>query len=317
MVHLLVVSASVVSVAHPVVNQQIVDKIKSSGAHWETVEPSQNRFGQMSEDELKGLMGTVIDVSAEPRKSVPSSSSTTYPREFDARETFASCRHPIRNQLKCGSCWAFSVAETWADNACILGLADNTTVFSVEEVLSCATFGSGECGGGRINYAFDYVRSDGLVHEACMPYTSANGTVGPCPPEVGPDQRTCLAPNQVWNATVCKTKLNDLFTPDLMKEGIMKLGAIATGFTVFEDFMNYKMGIYHHVSGKMLGGHAIKVIGWGVLNATATDPELPYWIVANSWGAEWGESGYFRFSMNDTDCHFGVGGAYNCGINIP
>ena len=37
-----------------------------------------------------------------------------------------------------------------------------------------------------------------------------------------------------------------------------------TGFVVYEDFMNYKSGVYHHVSGKMLGGHAVKIIGWGV-----------------------------------------------------
>ena len=93
----------------------------------------------------------------------------------------------------------------------------------------------------------------------------------------------------------------------------MELGAVATGYTVYADFYNYKSGIYKHVTGKMLGGHAIKVVGWGVKNATATTNATNYWIVANSWGSKWGEDGYFRFDMSDTACHFGMGGSYNCG----
>jgi len=61
-----------------------------------------------------------------------------------------------------------------------------------------------------------------------------------------------------------------------------------TGFTVYEDFMSYKSGIYHHVSGEVAGGHAVKMIGWG------NEGGVDYWICANSWGPEWGEKGFFR-----------------------
>jgi len=61
-----------------------------------------------------------------------------------------------------------------------------------------------------------------------------------------------------------------------------------TGFTVYEDFFNYKSGVYHHVYGKMEGGHAVKIVGWGVEN------DVPYWICANSWDKTWGEDGFFR-----------------------
>jgi len=52
--------------------------------------------------------------------------------------------------------------------------------------------------------------------------------------------------------------------------------------------MSYKSGVYIHSSGKMLGGHAIKIVGWG----------SNYWIVANSWGSSWGLNGYFWMGMN-------------------
>ena len=93
---------------------------------------------------------------------------------------FSLCVIPLLHaRFAGGSCWAFSTAETWEDNACILGIngVNNETTFSTEDLLACATFGSGQCGGGRINYAFDYVVSDGLVDEKCFPYTSQNGTV--------------------------------------------------------------------------------------------------------------------------------------------
>lgn len=41
--------------------------------------------------------------------------------------------------------------------------------------------------------------------------------------------------------------------------------------------MNSKSGVYRHVTGKMLGGHAVKMLGWGVESNT------PYWLIANSW----------------------------------
>ncbi len=47
----------------------------------------------------------------------------------------------------------------------------------------------------------------------------------------------------------------------------------------------YLPGVYQHVSGGELGGHAIKIIGWGA------DDSTPYWLVANSWNSDWGDNG--------------------------
>ena len=45
------------------------------------------------------------------------------------------------------------------------------------------------------------------------------------------------------------------------------------------------LGVYQHVTGGMLGGHAIKILGWGEENGT------PYWLAANSWNSDWGDKG--------------------------
>lgn len=43
----------------------------------------------------------------------------------------------------------------------------------------------------------------------------------------------------------------------------MNYGPVVAGLTMYEDFYNYKSGIYHRVSGDAMGGHAMKVLGWG------------------------------------------------------
>ena len=68
-------------------------------------------------------------------------------------------------------------------------------------------------------------------------------------------------------------------------------GPVMTSMTVYEDFMFYQSGVYKHVTGSRLGGHAIAIVGWN-------DTEQA-WIVRNSWGPDWGEEGYFRIAYDD------------------
>ena len=48
--------------------------------------------------------------------------------------------------------------------------------------------------------------------------------------------------------------------------------------------------VYQHVKDSELGGHAIRVLGWGVENST------PYWLIANSWNPRGGTKDTSRFS---------------------
>lgn len=77
---------------------------------------------------------------------------------------------------------------------------------------------------------------------------------------------------------------------------ILTNGPVEGAFTVYADFPNYKSGVYQHVTGGVLGGHAIKILGWGVENGT------PYWLVANSWNPTWGDKGYFKIKKGNNEC---------------
>lgn len=47
-----------------------------------------------------------------------------------------------------------------------------------------------------------------------------------------------------------------------------------------------------------MGGHAVKIIGWGVEN------NIDYWLVANSWNTDWGDNGFFKIKRGNDECGF-------------
>jgi cathepsin B len=83
-----------------------------------------------------------------------------------------------------------------------------------------------------------------------------------------------------------------------IQQQIMTYGSVVAQFDVYQDFYTYSTGVYQHVSGSYLGGHAIRMIGWGVENS------VPYWLCANSWGTGWGIGGLFKFRRGTN--HMGI-----------
>jgi len=86
---------------------------------------------------------------------------------------------------------------------------------------------------------------------------------------------------------------------------MMTNGPIETAFDVYEDFFSYTSGVYVQNSTQFVGGHAIKVLGWGF----DTEVNLNYWLAQNSWGNTWGMSGYFWIGYGQCgfDSNFIVG----------
>merc|ERR1712070_93363 len=80
------------------------------------------------------------------------------------------------------------------------------------------------------------------------------------------------------------------------KDDKIKAASATMAFTVYEDFPTYKSGVYKHVSGGQLGGHAVRLLGWGVENGE------DYWLIANSWNEEWGDNGTFKIARGNNEC---------------
>jgi cathepsin B len=84
-------------------------------------------------------------------------------------------------------------------------------------------------------------------------------------------------------------------TVEAIQRELMTNGPIEVGFMVYADFPLYQSGVYSHVAGKMVGGHAVKLMGWG--NENGRD----YWLCANSWNTNWGDNGFFKISRGTNE----------------
>jgi cathepsin B len=247
-------------------------------------------FSDQTEQEMLQRMGDIeVDADITPNEIFTETSKTS--GNIDWSRSF----QPIQNQGQCGSCWAFGAVETLEDRICIQSQGEFTADLSEQNMVSCDWVGFG-CSGGYPLSAFAYLSIMGVPTEECVPYTSGqSGEAWGCSykcedSSVSSKRYRCEYP---W--------IN--FTNSGIKKEIAARGPAETAFSVYEDFINYKGGIYHHTTGGMLGGHAVKIVGWGV------EEGVNYWIVANSWSTSWGEDGYFRIKEGDSGF---ASSAYSC-----
>ena len=85
-----------------------------------------------------------------------------------------------------------------------------------------------------------------------------------------------------------------------MQRELMAHGPFEVGFEVFSDFSSYKNGTYARTASATgpIGGHAVKLVGWGTDAASG----VPYWTIANSWTADWGDDGFFKIRRGTNEC---------------
>ena len=134
--------------------------------------------------EAKALMGTRLGGGANEGEAVRTFDHIDdgdIPDEFDARAQWPGLIHPIRNQEKCGSCWAFGAVESLGDRFAIATNA-SSPVLSPEDLVSCDELSLG-CLGGFISMAWRYIESVGVVTERCFPYAAGEGNALHVPPK--------------------------------------------------------------------------------------------------------------------------------------
>ncbi|KAJ8977456.1 hypothetical protein NQ317_002571 [Molorchus minor] len=287
---------------HPL-SDEFIDNINSQQTTWKA---GRNFAPNIKMSYIRKLMGVLPDHKNYMTllgRNQHNVEGVMLPEEFDARVQWPKCPtiREIRDQGSCGSCWAFGAVEAMSDRYCIHSNASVNVRLSSDDLVSCCwTCGAG-CNGGYPASAWHYWVRKGIVsggsygsHQGCRPYEippcehHVNGTRPSCDGEGGDTPKCTKTCEDGYGVSYDKDlhfgKRAYIISSDVkqIQTELLNNGPVEAAFTVYADLLNYKSGVYKHVTGEELGGHAIRIIGWGVENG------VPYWTIANSWNSDWG-----------------------------
>jgi C1A family cysteine protease len=276
----------------------IQSAIKGKGAKWTAGETSMMK---LSKEERKKRVGLILEFSPENEMSFASEEPVSVvPASLDWRNNGGDFVTPVRNQASCGSCWAFATTAA-AESAWLIAQNWSGMDLNLAEQILVSCSGAGDCGGGYIGSASNYIRDTGLPEEICFPYRAldCNDSTPVC------CTQACLN----WTNSTHKIDSYSGVSAavDAIKNALNTNGPLVTTMAVYNDFFSYTGGVYTHVTGSLAGYHAVLIIGY--------DDPGHYFIVKNSWASGWGstagygtEKGYFMidYSQMSNDVSFGA-----------
>jgi len=224
------------------------------------------------------------------------------PVSWDWRDASINGKHgnwmtSIKNQGKCGSCWAFAAIATLEG---MLNIRMNDPDFdfdlSEQHLVSCCTHYCNGCRGGSTYHAWLYLQKNGgAILESSFPYEAVDSNGCQLHGDCDKDPVLCSDKKDDWDyqQIPIDKDIGALSEPDrsTIQSIIVDHGPVAAYITVYSDLLDYSGGIYKHRNGEMVGGHIVSLIGYN-------DTE-EYWIAENSWGKFWGEYGYFRIAYGE------------------
>ncbi|KAH8307750.1 hypothetical protein KR044_012242, partial [Drosophila immigrans] len=245
-----------------------------------------NKFSDMSPEEFQRLVLTSLN-PADSQDGIDyiynPSAKATLPSAVDWR--LSGAVNPVKNQGSCGSCWAFSAVGALESHH-ILSTQQSVSL-SEQNLVDCtrgAPYNNHGCGGGWPIAALNYVKDNGGINTASYyPYEGLD--------------KSCR-----YNKNYIGSKVSAIIQIEKGNESALASAVANKGpISVCIDaslFQYYQSGVFNEPSCSQSSNHCIVVDGYG------TDSDGgDYWLARNSWGENWGESGYIRMARNrDNQC---------------
>ncbi|XP_020840588.2 cathepsin L2-like [Phascolarctos cinereus] len=276
-----------------------------------------NDFGDMTDEEFKEMLNPKM---SPPRIRRDTTTATIFsnfsdpPKSIDWRRL--GYMTPVRNQRRCGSCWAFSATGSLEGQ--LLRKTGKLVELSKQNLIDCSRFQG--CNGGSAIGAFVYIkRNKGLVSEKCYPYVAKVNEATPCIASLewagqfcqdwGNKNKKCSYNKECAVVKIKKHVVLPFGNEEILRKTVATVGPVSVSVNARKPFIYYRGGIFVDSKCKpRYTNHALVLVGYGHENQSTEEnqnEEKKFWILKNSWGVAWGEKGYMRIAK-DRNNHCGI-----------
>ncbi|KAL3692641.1 hypothetical protein R1sor_006292 [Riccia sorocarpa] len=270
-------------------NVELIEKTNKQGL---TYKLGINKFADVSMEEFRRLhLGVKQEDCSATKGTHKVKSNAALPEKRDWR--LDGIVSPVKNQQQCGSCWTFSTSG--ALESAHAQATGHMVLLSEQQLVDCAgAFNNFGCGGGLPSQAFEYIRyNGGLDTEESYPYRAADGV--------------CSFKDSSVGAKVYDVVNITAYNEEELKDAVAFQRPVSIAFEVIDGFNLYTSGVYADPkcrSGPETVNHAVLAVGYD------TTGDVPYWIIKNSWGGDWGDGGYFKMEMGKNMCGIATCSSY-------
>jgi len=299
----------------------------------------------VSDNEITKSFGTIltdnthVKAQAARYKQEKKKYLKVMPKIFNPFDTWGNFLSDIKNQGKCGACFAYSICGSFNDRLAIMTLGQYFDSLSPYQMIICQgaippkdtmdseyikeinkqAHSQGACNGSSLYSSMDFLYCFGVTTTRCVNAGEfadykikkpedviTDKDIPICQDILGSSYDTCLdksVASRFYRTIAGYAVDNDV---ESIKQEIYKWGPVSTGFQVYNNFVRDYDGIGIYMGPAKdskespIGGHAVKILGWG--QEKVGDEMVDFWWIENSWSTAWGRGGYCKFKMNIPEC---------------